>query len=292
MGDGWASTLSVKLGDTIDSGATPLEFTSESLRRTETIINPQGMAGTRSQRSERSRISQAVVAGSITLPWSPASGAVLLPLILGADASGTTFALAEALQEFTCQIDRVTKVYTYTDLLVNKATWKGSAGGFVDLTMDLMGVAETEGAAGSAQALTAPLDPPYVFADCVMSFAGTSYTITDFELSVDNKLASRFGNSVTATRNSPSDLREVMFKFTSPFGTDEYAMYNTALAGVAIVLTLTNGGYSTVFTMAKVQFPDETPVVGGKGEVPITLNGIARMTSTTRELVVTHDSSA
>lgn len=290
--DGWKVKCAVQAALPFTSGATPLEITSESLSKKTSIINPMGMQGTRSQKSERSRFGTSPVGGTVSLPWSPTSGAVLLPFIMGANASGTTFALADAMQVFQMQLDRGTDVFNYTDLEVNKATWKGTSGDFFNLDLDLIGVDEVQAGSGAGQALTAPTDPPYVLSDLSIVVDGTTREIFDLELTIDNKLAARFANSNTATRISPTDLREVGVVFTSPFGSTETDLYNTALAGISVVAVLTNGNYSTTFTLACVQFPSETPVAGSKGEIPLKMSGIARMTGSTKELVISHDSSA
>ncbi len=271
--------------------ATPIEIIRESLKRTSTIINTKGMSGTRSQRAERSRFGQSSVGGEVVIPFSPTSGVIVLPLILGAAASGTTFALDDTLPQWQYQIDRVTKVMNYTDCMVNKGIFKAQQGGFVELTLDLIGVDEVIVAAGGGQAWTQPTDPPYVFSDGSASVGGSSRQLFDMEITVDNKVQARYGMSRTPTRIAPADDREVTVKFTCPFGSTEYDLYNAALAGIACSFTVTNGNYSTLFSMATVQFPAETPVIPGKGEIPLTMTGVARMTGSTRELVVTHDST-
>lgn len=291
MSDGWETKCAVKAALPFTSGATPLEINSESLKKTTKILNPKAMSGSRSQKSERSRYGTSPVGGNINLPWSPTSGAILLPWIMGANASGTTFALAETLQTFQAQMDRGANVFNYTDLLVNKAMWKGATDDFVNLDLDLIGVDEVLVGAGGGQALTAPTDPPYVFSDISIVVAGTTRSIFDIEMGIDNMLAARFANSRTATRISPTDLREVPVSFTTPFTSSELDLYNTALAGISVVVVMTNGNYSTTFTFACVQFPSESPVSASKGEIPTKMNGVARMTGSTRELVITHDST-
>ena len=94
-----------------------------------------------------------------------------------------------------------------------------------------------------------------------------------------------------------SDMRSSSYwwKFdccTTPFTSDEVDLYNQALAGAAASLVFTNGGYSTTFSFAALQFPDRSPVVPGKTEIPLELHGTARKSGSTSELVVTHDSTA
>lgn len=292
--DGYGLKLIMQDALPFDNTATAFELSAagESLAGNNSIINTQGMAGTRSQRSERSRTSITVVSGTLNFEMSPLMMVYLLPKILGGTPTGTSFPLAETLPAFQCQIDRISKVFNYTGLVVNKATFKGSPGGFVQLALDVVGVDEVVVAAGGGQAIAAPLDPPFIFEDGVLTVAATGYNMLDFELTIDNKVAARNANSLTATRISPTDLREIGLSFTCPWGSGETALYNSALAGLACSLVFTNGGYSATFTLPCVQFPRMTPVVGSKGEIPMRMQGICRMTSTTKEIVIVNDSSA
>lgn len=288
--DGWQVKACV--GESaIDGTSTPIELTSESVGKTNQLINTMGMYGTRSQHKERTRISTSNIGGQLSFELSPAVMVFFWPMILGADASGTTFALAETMQEFDLQIDRSTKVFTYADCKVNKCTMRGSSGSFVNTTLDLIGVSETVGNSGTGQSLTTPIDPPYIFEDGVLTIGGTAYTIFDFEFAVDNKLAARFGNSLTATRISPQDLRDVTLNITCPFSSTEYALYNAGITSAAATLVFTNGNYSTTITLPAIQAPTQSPVSQGKGEIPLKLNYTARMTSTTSECTITHDST-
>lgn len=291
--DGWESNLVIQDALPFSGSATPLRFKSESLAKQSTILNDSGMDGSASEHSELSREGQSTVSGQITLDWSPTGGAVLLPLILGGTPSGTTFPLADtAPAAWQYQIDRVSEVFNYTDVRVNKATWKGQSGGPVEVLLDLLGVDEVLVAAGAGQAFVVPLDPGYVFSDLAISVTGDARSIFDIELTVDNRLASRYANSKVPTRIARSAKRQVAVSFTTPFGPDEVDLYNVALGGIEVILTATNGNYSTVWAMGKVQFPAMSPVVPGQGEIPLKMTGIARMFGTTRELIVTHDSSA
>lgn len=272
-------------------GATPFEITSESLKLVTEIANTQGMYGTRQQHKERSRVAKNVVSGQISFHVSPAMMVYLLPKILGAAAVGTTFALAETLPSFVIQIDRVTKVFNYTGCYVNKATFKGTAGGLITLTLDILGTAEAIVAAGGGQSLTTPIDPPFVMSDSVLTLGGSAYSMMDFDLTIDNKLQARWTNALGATRIAPTDLMEVMLSLTMPYTATEVGLYDGGITSIAATLVMTNGGYVTTFTLPALQAPTESPVTGGKGEIPFILNYQARMTSTTNCIEVTHDST-
>lgn len=273
------------------SSAKPLAINRESMTAKDTRKNHQATYGSRSQHAEHTRITRIDVAGQLEFPWTPEFGAYILPFIMGANASGTTFALGETLTPFQLQIDRVSKVFTYNDCYVNKATWKAATGDFVMCTLDLLAVSETVGNSGTGQSLTTPLELPYIFSDGALTMDSVSRAPFDFELTVDNKLTASFRNATTAGYIAPSDLREVAFKTTNPYGSTETDLYNQALAGIAVSLVLTNGNYSTTFAMPAVQFPSESPTRPDNSEMKLMLDGIARMTSTSRELVITHDST-
>ena len=286
---GFSARMCFQTALPIDTGATPVAFLDENLALKGELIRSQGTYGTRSYHKERTRTGKQVVAGTINAEVTPALLVFILPRILGADASGTTFALAEALPAFQIAIDRGTKVFTYADCVISKATFKGAAGGQVTVALDILGVSETVGT--DFPTLTVPVDVPYIFSDGALSLASTAYQMMDFELSIDNKCEARWTNSNSATRIAPVDMREVALSLTTPFTSTEYALYNTAIAGIAGSVTITNGTVSCTFTLANLQAPPESPVVAGKGEIPLKLNYMAGMTGTTKELVVTNDST-
>jgi len=284
------------LDGSFDTSSEPYEFVSENLKKTGEILDTNGIRATRSHAKERTRPGKYGVNGTIVLHPSPADLDALLPRIMGTAESADSFVFAEGLDDFRfgVMIDRVGKVFTYNGCIVNKATFRGSAGGLVELALDLIGKTEAVGAAGSFPALTLGTDDndaPYVFHEGVMTLVSSSRTIMDFEIVIDNALRVRFANSQTATDISPGD-RIVTVKCTTPYTSDETDLYGQATEGSAATFVLTNGNMSTTFTLATVQFPDNSPVVGSKDEVTLTLEGIARKSGTTEELVVTHDSDS
>ena len=276
---------------TFDTSSEPYEFVAESVQKRGTILDTSGIRGTRSHHVARTRAGTYEVGGAIMLHPSPSDLDLLLPRILGAAESSDTFNLAETLPAFGILIDRVAETFEYTDCKVSRATFKGSAGGLIDLVLEILGVAEITGTAFPSLSLdTTAAAAPYVFSDGVLTLQSAARQMMDFELVIDNGLSPRFTNSQTATSLTPQD-RTITLKTTNPFTADEVDLYEQALAGAAGTLVLTNGGMSTAFTFAALQVPAVSPVVGGKQEIPLTLEMTARMTGATRELVVTHDST-
>lgn len=289
---GWASRLSMAAaGTAIGSYAEAHEILSESMQAKGEIADTNGIRGTRSHASERTAAGVINVGGQLNYAVDPVILDLLLPRILGADEATNVFALTDALPTFDLLIDRITKRFVYTGCYVNKATFKGQQGSKpIDLTLDILAKAESAPSATAFPTITAPSAAPYVFSQGVLTLVGSSRQILDFEVTIDNALQARFANSQTATDISPTD-RIVTIKCTTPFTSTEYDLYNQTLLGSAASLVITNGSLSTTFTFGKIQFPAMSPVVAGKQEIPLTLEGIARMTSTTRELVVTNVSA-
>lgn len=275
---------------TFDASSEPYEFVSESVQKKGKILDTDGIRGTRSHHVARTRPGTYEIGGSITLHPSPADLDLLLPRILGAAEVADTFDLAETLPLFGILIDRVAETFEYTDCKVSKATFKGSSGGLVELVLEILGTMEVTGTTFPALTLdTSAAAAPYVFSDGVLTLAAAARKMMDFELVIDNGLNARFTNSQSATSITPQD-RTITLKTTNPFTADEADLYGQAVEGAAGTLVLTNGGMSTTFTFAALQVPDMSPVVGGKQEIPLTLEMTARMIGATNELVVTHDS--
>lgn len=292
--DGFAGKIAMDSVLPFDTNSENYELApaGESLSRVVAFLNTMGINGTRSQMKERTRSGQEVVSGAINLHASPTMLDKLLPRILGANESTDVFALAETLQSFQVMIDRVAKVSTYTDVYVNRAIFRGSSGGFLELSLEVIAFDESVGNAGTFPALTLLSDAPYIFEDGTLEIGGTAYSFFDFTLTIDNKLVSRFGNSVTATRTAPSDHREITLEHTNPFGaTEAGAIRELAVTGVAVELAFTNGNTSLTFAMPAVQYPPGLNNISGKGEIPLRLVGIARQSGTDKELVVTNDST-
>lgn len=277
-------------GTAVGSYTEAYEFDSESLQKQATILDTAGIAGTRSHRSERTAAGTYTVGGTLNFKATPAMLDLLLPRILGAAESTDTFALAETLPEFDVLIDRIVQRHVYAGCKVNRATFRGTAGGLVELSIDVLGKTETLSAT-AFPSISAPTDPPYAFQSGVLTLVSSARTVVSWECVIDNKLVARFSNSVSATDIMPTD-REITLRCRTPYTADEDDLYAQVLLGTAGTLVLTNSGYSTTFTFGKLQVPDRSPLVTGKSEIFLDLEMVARMTSTTRELVVTHDSAA
>jgi hypothetical protein len=278
---------------TFDASSEQYEFLSESIAKQGTILDTNAIRGTRSHHASVTRLGTYTVGGAVTFHPSPAALDIWLPRILGAAESTDTFALAETLPPFGMLFDRVGGVFEYADCQVNRATFRGRAGGLIELSLDILGKTEVTGTVfASAGISVASNADPYVFSDGVLTLQAASREFFDFELMIDNHLDARFANSLTATSITPQD-RTVTLRVNGPFTSAELAaLYNQAVAGAAGSLVFTNGGMSTTATFATLQAPARSPNVSGKSEVGMSLEMTARMSGSTREVVFTHDSAA
>ncbi len=288
---GWKSRLSMAAsGTAVGSYTEAHEILSESLQAKGEITDTDGLRGTRSHASERTAAGIYNVAGQLAYSLDPVLLDLIAPRFMGGSKSTNTIPLADVLPTFDVLIDRVAERFVYAGCYVNKATIRGQQGSkAIDTVLDIMGKSESVSAT-AFPSITAPTAQPYVFSECVLTMQSATRNIMDFELTIDNVLKSRFANSQTATDISPTD-RIITFKCTTPFTSAETDLYNQALAGAEVTLVITNGSLSATFDMAVVQFPRMSPVVAGRDEIPLQLEGIARMSGSTKELIITNVSS-
>lgn len=279
-------------GTGIASYTEAYEINGETLKRRNKILDPNGQRATRSRPSERVRFDVDDVSGSVNFDASPLMLDLLLPRILGAAKSGTTFALADTLPTFDVLVERNSAQsdgrYLYASCYVNRAVFRARAGSFVELVLDLIGVSETPSAT-AFPAITLPTDYPYVFTDGVLNIVSLSgVKMMDFELTIDNFLHRRYSNSLLATSITPMD-RLITLTTTNPFTTDERTLQNQVLAGAAGTIVFTGPASNVLtFTFGNLQAPDDTPTASSKlQENPLKLVMVARTLSTTKELVVT-----
>lgn len=268
-----------------------LDLMSGDVGLQETLINGTGVRGTRTRHKSRTRKGTRRPTGSITIEPNVDELLFWLPYILGGTPSGTTYPLGETLSSFIVTKDMVTKVFTYTGCKIASASFKSSQGGPLQLTLNIEGVDETVGNAGTFPDIELGEAAPFVHHDGAFAVNSlTGRTFFDFELNIDNMLdGERFGNSATRTALNPTD-RNITVSLTPPYG-GNHDMYALLETGVPISATFTNGTVSVAFSMPFVQVPRVTPLIAGKAENRLMLKGEARGDDANSELVVTLDST-
>lgn len=299
---GTASQMALSATSSFSSSSSWIEFISESIAAQGSIVDTDGIRGTRSRAGERVRTAPYKISGSLSCYVDKNMLDVLLTYILGGTPTSQVYPLAETLPTFYLMIDRVGKVFVYNNCYVNKATFTASASDpLLKLNMEIEAETETVNSAGTFPAgMTVNTNRPYIFADSSSGITvnGTTYGSFGFELTIDNKLlVDRFVNELTRSQIPATD-RIVTCKLTTPYTSAEAALYGVAVGsfGTASAVftnaeeTITSIVSTLTFTMGGVlQYPKKSPVVPGKTkEIHLELNATARKLGSTAELTITN----
>lgn len=275
--------------DTASPVTKRFDFISSSLSLDEEFRDTNGLRGTLSHDISRVRQSLRRVSGTIELQPNAVELSLLLPWILGANGTGSptvTYALADSLQTRYVAMDvNAGNQFTYSGVVVNRATFRAAQGEPLALSLDVIGVDETiSGTFPTLSINTA--NGPWMLSDLALTVNGTTTQVPEFSLTIDNRVdGNRFLNSLTLTNTFKID-RQITVSIMPPYG-DYTALYNTGAGGVAVVATLTNGGAVLTLTLGKVTFPRKSPTVRGRSEVMLPLEGTAYANGATKELVTT-----
>ena len=271
------------------------EFESCGIGRQGAHIQSPGIRDGRSWHSESVVDGPYTVGGPIVLAPRPDELDFLLPYILGTAENADVFALAETIPTVVVDVEKVadsaTTAYRSTGKF-NSATFRSAAGGLLNLELDFQGLDETEvdfpAISGTLTALQ-----PYIHHQLVLTIGVTAYQPSSIDITINNALIlDRFLNSQTRTELPESD-RVITCNFTVPYDANcRNNLYGAAIGGLATTAKWTNGARSILFTFGVLQFPKPPIIIPGRGaELFASFAGQARMLSTTKELVVTSDSS-
>lgn len=273
----------------VSTATAEFEFAEGStLGLVENFIDTNQLRGTRSHGSERVRRGTRRVEGQINMAPTALDLVTWLPLIYGGTPVSTSYPLGESLTLFNLFPVRDATVYTCSDCIVDSATFSAQEGGPLQMSLSLIGKDET--AAGSmGSAAVDVTTQPFVLHDVVVSIGGTAREVTSFELTVQNAVETKYRNSATPTQLKATD-RTVTVSLPVSLG-DHSALYGSAIAGVAVVATFTNGATSLAFTLAAVQAPKEPLPFGQRGILDLPWRGVARKSGSTLELTTVLDST-
>lgn len=289
----------------IDTMSTPIAFVRESLIATRELIEDPGIRGTRSRSKERVTRGLIRVGGQTVHQPSPAELDAMLPWLLGADESTDTFALAETLQEVNIAILRGSALasagmFTYGACKCGRWEFSGSEGSAIQLSCDWVGKTVTTAAGASFPSVALDEDGVYIFQGGVLTLEGNTVQFSEFSLSCDNFAEAEFNNSQTATAIDALD-RDITLNCNIPWdATEEANQWNVAEgdtlaegAAGSLVFSSNRSGQLLTFTFGNVKpAPLVDPQVGGKQKIRWPSTWKILKSSTTNELVVTHDSTA
>lgn len=298
------------------SGGEAYAFVYESMATRRVTAGGRVIWGTRAERAERQVKTSYLPVGRLHLQPTPVELASWLPRILGDSVVGNTFRPAETLPSFGMLISRDNGTFQYNDCMVGQAVFRGRSGPsetgeeeIIDMVLLIYAKQELTPAEGSAAfpaGVTIPaIDPslttavsqsPYIFSQGVLTLSGQSRPFDEFVLSIDNRLAPRFRNSLTPTCFLPLGRRinlQVKNPFLTTTHTDAFNSYSTGIVGS---LGFTSGTCSTIFNFPHLRNVYETPTVPGKTEIPLSMNFEARATEASvaalqYEMYVVNDST-
>lgn len=222
----------------------------------------------------------------------------ILPLI-GTTESTDVFTLTDDFSSltFTTIVDRVAKVHTYSNCIIDKAIFRGQKGlKPVSLELHILARTMAEGNAGTFSATTPTLTAPYAFNTGTLTLSGNTEVFDRFVLAIDNHAVVQHNNSETATSIQPS-WRQITLGCSTPYTSDEIALLTTNIGstrsdGYAASLVLSRGNYSTTFAIANVKTQANIPDILGLGE-EIRLQQFYNCykDGSTAALIVTHDAT-
>ena len=286
---GYASQLGIGASSTVSNR---LDFESADFGVEENLFQLNGLRGTRSRDISRVRPNTRIAQGSISLQPTAVEWTYLLQWIFGGTPTGTgtvTYPLGDTILTQYLSIDRVSKVFTYSNVAVDKATFSATEGGPLQLRLDLIGTDEAApGAAGSFPTLTLDTTTnPFLFVDLVLTIGATQqYYCKDFELTVNNFLdKTRYYNSPVLTAVYPED-REITFKTNLAYGAAN-ALYNAGSSGVAMSSVFTFGAQILTMTAGSLIFPRKPSVIASKQEIMLPIDGYLMKSGSNLELTTT-----
>jgi hypothetical protein len=275
-----------RFGLGVNSGAVAtreFEVLSNGLIKVAEHLQAEGMRGERGYKSEPTVEGVIAVGGVVSLEPRPDDLAFLLPYILGAAGVGTAFALADTSPELCAESVRGLSSYRHLGLKVNSAVFRSSSNSKLTLDLDLQGKTEVSGITMASVQSTLSTQAPYVHHQLVATFGGVAYKVNNVEFAISQGLKTdRYYNSQTRS-SLPEGNRVLTLGVDVPFTTDEAALYDIALAGLATnTLVWTNSARSLTFTLGKLQTPTRAPAIQNRGdEVGFRLNFDVRGTGAT-----------
>lgn len=243
----------------------------------ETFTNTKGIRGSRQQAATRTRRTQRMTRGNLQLSPTANELDLVLPWLLGANESTNLFALAETVPARYIKAYRDGTKHLYDGLKVNRGVFSCAEGQPLQLALEVMGVDETTDADATETAAFAEGSGPYVMSDCVLSVGGTEYQFRQLSIEVNNALEVKFNNRVTPSSIRATDLI-VNVQLGLPYG-DAAALYGSAVGGVTVVATFTNGSDSIAITCAGVAAPKNPLPIAMRRHRDLIWGGEARRTA-------------
>lgn len=272
----------------------PYAFVSESVRRVPSVLDLSGLRATRSHLADRLVDGPYAVSGALRLAPDWNELVRLLPRILGGGSFGgdpptvTICTLGETIPDFFLTVDRGAGVFTYAGCKIVRATLTAQAGGPLDLLLDVEGLTETVGDAGSFPSLTYVPAPLLGFTASEVSLGGRAREARRVELVVENTARlDRFVNSLTRI-DLPVVDRQVRIRCIVDYSADSRELYgNQSLIGPAGIEFFA-GSRQLGFAFPLVRWFASSPVVSEGGQLELELQGTAAASASSGEVFVVY----
>jgi len=257
----------------------------------EQFINAAGMNGTRVMLAARTRQGNRQVQGNLVCAPTPAELDILLPWATGGTKTGNIIDVSESADVparwLTTFRDGTYELYD--GVKTGSFSLQANEGSPLQLSMTLQGIDESDDAAPTTPTAIDVSGGPYVMTDCALTVAATTYQFRGFSLECDNQLETRFNNSRTPTSIHSTGF-QARVSLTLPLG-EAGALYGSAVGGVAVVATFTNGTRSLAISLAAVQAPWTSKPFGTRGALDLSWDGDVRKTGSSPIIRFTNDST-
>lgn len=288
---------------TFDANSLILEFLSETMSEHGRLLGSQGIGrGTLQMEAARIRKGIGFTYGEVVMYLSPNDVDRLAGNVWGmTESPSDTFTQSDALPYFGMLIDTDYYTFEFKDCMITDWEISGRAPRFdeqgepemIMLRMGIRGSLVTPGTAwpGSPPSLgTAAIDRPYIFSDSdgAVTLNGSVRPIQAFRFKVDRGLYTKYANSLAA-HSQRATTRNNQLAVQLPWNSDNLDLYNQAEGGAAASFVFTQGPYSTTLNLGRFHVPNNTPVVRGKGEVPLNIGGFVTGTGATPDVVIVND---
>ena len=285
----------------------------ETMQKHGRLIGGQGIWGGLYPLSTRTRTGHYYCYGEIQMNPSPGNLDLLLPYMVGEEALDV-FNPDDCPNKFGMLVyrdleDGTTLSFEYENCEVSYWEIEAKAPNFrqgegVDedapdlLTLKLGIIATDEDF--TAWPGTEPAMPegatfyPYALHDGVFTLAAAAREVFGFKLRYANNRIPVYANSLTAIGFAPTKAgRRITLDVNLPWDAANDDLYDMAYAGAAATVNLTNGAFSSLFSIANFKVPPESPFIIGYGPNHFTIRGhafgVATANATTKEFNVTND---
>lgn len=239
----------------------------------------QGKRGTRQEYACRTSDTIETVAGGFNIYPTAAELDWLMNYAFGTN-SGTPWVPGETLPSIWLWAKKGgIQTYKYTTLKTNRFVLSGAETQMLNLRVDYVGGAETAVSDLTVGATVVDCATVPAFSSIVLTIGGTAYSIKQFALTIDNRIAAGQIENATSRSVFESEGLSVTLDVTAAFRADTLALYRKAIAGDnGATLAFSDGTSTYTVTFGNLKIPGNGPTVPESGEVTMSLSMMAMRT--------------